>query len=106
MSKSLRLDSMRWIEVVSLLEHLEGEVAEHAREPLGDLSVLVGIAETPRSKMRRFESCRGNERSEWSLNFSPHSPAELAIRSRSSDGSPTDRPARRTLRPAAIFLAM
>jgi hypothetical protein len=41
-----------------------------------------------------------------SLNFSPHAPAELAMTSRSSEGSPTDRPARRTLRPAAIFSAM
>jgi hypothetical protein len=43
---------------------------------------------------------------EQSLKFSPHAPAELAMTSCSSDGSPTDRPARRTLRPAAIFLAM
>ena len=43
--ESLRLDSVRRIEVVSLLEYLEGEVVEDPREPLGDLAVQVGIAE-------------------------------------------------------------
>lgn len=68
--------------------------------------VAQGIEHSPPERGAQVRILPGHERSEWSLNFSPHAPAELAIRSRSSDGSPTDRPARRTLRPAAIFLAM
>jgi hypothetical protein len=35
----IRLDPVRGVEVVALLEHLEREVVEGAREPLGELSV-------------------------------------------------------------------
>jgi hypothetical protein len=61
----------------------------------------------PPSGQRRSKrkSCRGTSGASgrWLLAYSP---TALATMSRSSDGSPTDRPARRTLRPAAIFLAM
>ena len=44
----------------------------------------------PCQRCREERILPGHERSEWSLNFSSHAPAELALTSRSSDGSPTD----------------
>ena len=57
--EAFRLDPMRWVEVVSLLEHFQLEVWEDPTHQGGDLAVLVGVAASAQSEVDgAIEACQ------------------------------------------------